>query len=255
MASVSHKGAISFGLVHIPVALYTATREGGISFNQLHRETHERIHYKKVTDSGEEVKPEDIVKGYEYEKGKYVVLTDEEIESMKTEQDKTIKILLFSDRDDIDTIYYEKAYYAIPDGSDKAFELLRRAMLDAGKIAIASTVMGTKETLMALVPTRSGILAETMFYADEIKPMPKAYTQSEPEQSEMEVAKMLIDTMTKPFEAGNYRDEYQARLQEAIARKINGDTVTVPEKPHDNNVINLMDALKASLEAQKREGA
>ena len=255
MASVSHKGAISFGLVHIPIALYTATHEGGVSFNQLHRETHERIHYKKVTDSGEEVKPEDIVRGYEYEKGKYVILTDDEIESMKTEKEKTIQILLFSNRDDIDTIYYEKAYYAIPDGSDRAFELLRRAMLDAGKVAIASTVMGTKETLMALIPTRNGFLAETMFYADEIKPIPKAYTQTEPEQSELEVAKMVIDTMTKPFEPENYRDEYQVRLQEAIARKINGETVTVPEKLHDNNVINLMDALKASLEAQKREGA
>ena len=172
MASVSHKGAISFGLVHIPVSFYTATREQKISYNQLHRDTHQRIRYKKVLDDGMEVKQEDIVRGYEIEKGKYVIMEDDDFEAIKTPLDKSIQILHFADIEEVDPIYFEKAFYVVPDGGgEQAFELLRTAMLQENKIAIARTVIRISETLVALVPGKNGILAETLFYAEEIQPI------------------------------------------------------------------------------------
>ena len=255
MASSSHKGAISFGLVHIPVALYTAARENKIEFNQLHRDTHERIRYQKVRGDGIEVKPEEIVKGYEHEKDKYIILEDADFEAIKTPADKTIQILHFADFQDIPTIYYEKSYYAVPDaGGDKAFELLRVAMSKANKVAIARTVIGSSETLLALIPTRDGILAETLFFAEEIKPMPKAYHHPKLSEAELEMANMLICSMEKPFEPEKYTNEYQGRLREAIARKVAGQELVSPEPEPASNIINLMDALQASLERQKTSG-
>lgn len=251
MASVSHKGAISFALVHIPVSFYTATRDNKVSFNQLHRQTHQRIRYKKVLDDGTEVKPEDIVKGYEHEKDQYVILEDADFEVIKTENDKSIQILHFAQVEEIDPIYYEKSYYIIPDaGGDKAFELLRTAMLEEGKVAIARTVIRDNETLIALLPTSNGMLAETLFYQDEIKPMPKAYTQVPVNADELQVAKTLIGSMVKPFEPSDYKDEYTERLRAAIAQKIEGKEITAPQPEAGGNVISLMDALKASLEQQ-----
>lgn len=249
MASSSHKGAISFGLVHIPVALYTATRENKIAFNMLHRDTHERIRLQKVRGNGIEVSPEEIVKGYEHEKGQYVVMEDADFEAIKTERDKTIQILHFADFNDVPAIYYEKSYYAIPDaGGDRAFELLRVAMGKANKVAIARTVIGTSETLLALIPTKDGILAETLFFAEEIKPMPKAYHKPALDDAELEMAGKLIAAMEKPFEPENYTDEYQGRLREAIARKIAGEELVSPQPEPAATIINLMDALQASLE-------
>ena len=134
-------------------------------------------------------------------------MTEDELEKIKTEKDKSIQILLFTDVENINPIYYEKSYYDVPDGSDKAFELLRVAMLQSHKIAVAKTVLGTKETLIALVASQNGILASTLFFANEIKPMPKAYMQANLEESEITMAKTLIDSMTKPFEAEKYHDE------------------------------------------------
>ena len=173
--AVSHRGAISFGLVHIPVGLYTATQDNDIHFNQLCKDDHSRVRYKKVCAScGKEVKNTDIVKGFEYDDGKYVVVTDEDFEKIKTEKDKSIQIMQFADLSTIRPIYYDKTYHALPEtGGEKAFELLRRAMHDEQKVAVAKTVMGNKETLLALIPTDDGILIETMFFADEIKDKPK----------------------------------------------------------------------------------
>ena len=254
MASSSHKGAISFGLVHIPVALYTATRENKIAFNLLHRDTHERIRLQKVRGNGVAVESEEIVKGYEHEKGKYVVMEDADFEIIKTEKDKTIEILHFTDFSNVPAIFYEKSYYAVPDaGGDKAFELLRVAMSKANKIAIARTVIGSSETLLALIPTKDGILAETLFYAEEIKPMPKAYHRPELSEAELEMAEMLISSMEKPFESEKYTDEYQARIREAIARKVAGEELVSPAPEPAGNVISLMDALQASLKKQNGE--
>lgn len=251
MPAAAHSGAIAFGMVYIPVKLYTAVSEGGVRFNQLHAQSGSRIKYKKVReDTGEEVAQGDIVKGYEYEKGKYVVLTPDEIERMKTPKDKAITILHFTPRGSIDPLYYEKSYYTVPDGSDKAYGLLREAMLQQSVVAIAKTVLGTKETLLALSATSDGIMAETLYYYNEIKPMPKPMIAVQSTQAEQNMAKMLVQSMTQPFRPTAYHDEYEARVMEAIQRKINGQEVVSAQTGQQSNVIDLMDALQRSLQQQ-----
>lgn len=247
--AVSHRGAISFGLVHIPVGLYTATQDNDIHFNQLCREDGSRIKYKKVCSScGKEVSAKDIVKGFEYDKDKFVIMTDEDFEKAKSEKDKTIHILHFTDLNSIRPIYYDKTYHAIPEaGGDKAFELLRKAMKDENKVAIAKTVMGTKEKLLTLIPTDDGILIETMFFADEVKQTPKEPVHSEVNEAELAMAKTLINTMVKDFEPNLYKDEYQVKLREIIEQKIAGKDITASAPEVQVNAIDIMEALKQSL--------
>ena len=203
------KSAISFGLVHIPISLHTATTDIDIRFNQLHKDDHERIRYKKVCGNcGVEVKTENIVKGFEYEKDKYVVVTDDDFEKIKTEKDKAMQILHFANLDQISPVYYDRTYHAAPElGGEKAFELLRRALMDEQKIAIAKTVMGTKDTLLALIPREEGILVQTMFFEEEIKELPKSYSRQPVNEGELSMAKTLISSMDKPFDSAMYHDE------------------------------------------------
>lgn len=248
--AVSHRGAISFGMVHIPVGLYTAAQDNDIHFNQLCKEDGSRIKYKKVcSHCGKEVSSADIVKGFEYEPGMYVTMTDEDFEKAKTEKDRTIHILHFTDLQAISPVYFDAAYHALPEkGGDKAFELLRRAMKDESKVAIAKTVLGTKQKLMALIPTDDGILAETLLYADEIKEAPKEPAHPKITSAELKMAKSLIDAMVQDFRPEDYKDEYQARLWEIINAKIQGKEITVPEEG-EVTVIDIMEALKQSLSA------
>ncbi len=247
--AVSHRGAISFGMVHIPVGLYTATQDNDIHFNQLCKEDGSRIKYKKVcANCGKEVTAEGIIKGFEYEPGKYVTMTDDDFEKAKTEKDKTIHILHFTDLHAIRPIYYEKTYHAIPEqGGDKAFELLRRAMKDEGKVAIAKTVLGTKEKLLALIPTDEGILVETLLFADEVKAAPKELAHPEVSEAELTMAKTLVGAMVQEFHPHAYKDEYQARLWEIINQKIQGKEITIPKESGMATVIDIMEALKQSL--------
>ena len=248
--AVSHRGAISFGLVHIPVGLYTATQDNDIHFNQLCKEDGSRVKYKKICSKcGKEVSTEDIVKGFEYEKDKYVTLTDEDFEKAKTEKDRTIHILHFTDLDAIPPIYFDRTYHAIPEsGGDKAFELLRRAMKEENKIAVAKTVMGTKEKLLVLIPTDSGILVETILFADELKEAPKEPAKPAVSDAEIQMAKTLINAMVQPFEPEKYHDEYRERLWAIINSKIHGKEIIVSPDEVKIDVINIMDALKQSLE-------
>lgn len=250
--AVSHKGAISFGLVHIPVGLYTATQDNDIHFNQLCKEDGSRVRYKKVcANCGKEVKSEDIIKGFEYEKGKYVTMTDEDFEKAKSEKDKTIHILHFTDLTNIRPLYFDKTYHAVPEqGGDKAFELLRRAMKEENKVAIAKTVMGTKEKLLALIPTDDGILTETLFFADEIKEAPKEPIRTEISDSELQMAKTLISAMVQEFDPSQYKDEYRERLWQIINSKIQGQEITAPQETVVS-VVDLMEALKQSLAQAK----
>lgn len=247
--AVSHRGAISFGMVHIPVGLYTATQDNDIHFNQLCKEDGSRVKYKKVcANCGKELTVESIVKGFEYEPGKYVTMTDDDFEKAKTEKDKTIHILHFTDLHAIRPIYYEKTYHAIPEqGGDKAFELLRRAMQDEGKVAIAKTVLGTKEKLLALIPTDEGILVETLFFADEVKAAPEELAHPEVSEAELTMAKTLVGAMVQEFQPQAYKDEYQARLWEIINQKIQGKEITIPKENGTTTVIDIMEALKQSL--------
>ena len=196
----------------------------------------------------------DIIKGYEYEKGKYVVMTDEDLEKIKTKKDKTIHIIQFARMAEVNMIYYEKDYYAVPDtGAEKAYELLRQALLSQKKVAIAKTVMGTNEKLLVLYPTREGIIVKTLFYYDEIAAMPKTVPKMKLDENELNMAKMLIENMTKPFVAEEYQDEYQARLREAIMKKIQGQDIVALDTAASSNVIDLMEALKKSLELSEKK--
>lgn len=247
---VSRKSVITFGMVAIPIAMYTATQDNDIHFNQLHKEDNSRIRYKKTCGHcGKEISSKEIVKGYEYDKDKYVVITDEEIEKIKTEKEKSIQILHFAQLNQISPVYYEKTYQAAPEaGGEKAFELLRSALMAEQKIAIGKTVMGTKDTLMAIIPREDGILISTMFYADEIKELQKPYNKTEVSEQELNMAKLLINSMDTPFDPSKYKDEYQIRLRELIETKISGKEIVATESESPGKVIDLMEALKASVE-------
>ncbi|HAS92977.1 MAG TPA: Ku protein [Clostridiales bacterium] len=242
-------------MVAIPIAMYTATQDNDIHFNQLHAEDNSRIRYKKTcAHCGKEITSNEIVKGYQYDKDKYVVITDEEIEKIKTEKDKSIQILHFAELNQISPVYYEKTYQAVPEpGGEKAFELLRSALMAEQKIAIGKTVMGTKDTLMAIIPREEGILISTMFFADEVKEIQKQYTKPEVSKQELDMAKLLINSMDTPFDPSKYKDEYQVKLRELIEAKISGREVVAAEPESAGKVIDLMEALKASVEKAKNK--
>jgi DNA end-binding protein Ku len=252
---VAHRTVISFGLVAIPISMYTAIQDNDIKFNQLHKGDNERIKYiKTCAHCGKELKAEDIVKGYEYDKDHYVIITDEDIEKIKTEKDKTIQILHFAQLNQISPVYYEKTYQVVPEaGGEKAFELLRKALLSEQKIAIGKTVMGTKDTLMAVIPREDGMLIATMFYEDDIKELQKTFNKPEPNDAELSMAKTLINSMDTPFNPNEYSDQYQIKLKKLIEDKIVGKEIVSSETDRPNNVINLMDALKASIEKNNKD--
>lgn len=258
--AVARKSVISFGMVAIPIEMYTATQDNDIHFNQLYKDDHSRIRYKKTcAHCGDEVKANDIVKGYEYDKDSYVVITDDELEKIKTEKDKSIEILNFVKLDEISPVYYEKSYQAVPQiGGEKAFELLRAALMEEGKVAIGRSVLGTKETLMSLIPREEGIIILTMYYEDEIKEFEKKYKKPKVSKPEIAMAKSLINAMDMPFEPEQYKDQYQMKLRSLIETKIAGKEVVaaVDEQQEGGKVIDLMDALKASVKkAQKAKGS
>lgn len=253
LMAAANKSVISFGLVAIPISMYTATQDNDIRFNQLHKEDKERIRYKKTCGHcGKEVTSDDIVKGYQYDKDHYVVVTDEELEKIKTEKEKSIQILHFAKLNQISPIYYDRTYQAIPEaGGEKAFELLRTALLEEQKIAVGKTVMGTKGTLLAIIPREDGMLISTMFFEDEIKDLPKSYNKPEVKDEELALAKTLINSMDTPFNPAEYEDEYQNKLRELIETKIAGKEIVAAKPDAPGNVIDLMDALKASIEKSK----
>lgn len=179
-------------------------------------------------------------------------MTDDDLEKIKTKKDKTINIIQFAKMSEVDAIYFEKDYYAVPDGgAEKAYELLRQAMLSKKKVAIAKTVMGTSEKLIVLYPNKEGMIVKTLFYADEIVPVPKQIPKMQLDKNELDMAKMLIDNMTKTFDATEFNDEYQERLRNAIMAKIQGNEIVTADTGEQNNVIDLMEALQRSLEISK----
>ncbi len=250
----SYKGAISFGLVFIPITLSQCVKEQDIGFNMLEKKTKSRVRYKKtcVDCEDKEIKNEDIVKGYQYEKDKYVIFTEEDFEKLKTSKDKNITIEKFVDLKEVDPIFFDRAYYVKPQGADKAFHVLLKAMESANKAGIAKTVLGTKETLILLHVNHGHMLVNTLYFANEIQP-PATLEKPKTTKQEVDLAKSLIGQMTGKFEPEKYRDEYYIRLQKAIKQKISGnEVVEAKEEKAPVKVINLMDALKKSLESKKR---
>ncbi|WP_313584025.1 non-homologous end joining protein Ku [Lacrimispora sp.] len=251
--AIAHKSAISVGLLYIPVGLYKTTKDISVSFNQLCKDTHERVRQKKICPScNKEVTSDEIIKGYEYEKGKYVTFAEDELEKIKTKKDKTIHIEHFAMLSDVDQIFYEKNYYVVPEpGAEKAFELLRQAMLAQEKVGIAKTVLGTTESLIVLYPTNEGIIAKTLYYQAEIQAVPVASVKVEVSDPEVEMAKTMIDSMTSAFDPGLYHDEYQEKLRQAIESKIAGKEIVNVDKESPNNIIDLMEAMKKTVEMTK----
>lgn len=247
------KGAIAFGLVYIPVELFTATQDDSVRFNQLAKDSMKRVRYVKTCpDCKRELKPEDIVKGYQYEKGKYVVVDDEELDAIKTDADRAMKIVQFSDIDEVPPLYFEKPYQVVAQpGGEKALELLRRAMVDEGKIAIGTTVLGNSETPIALIPHDDDLVMMTLHYQSEVKDVPKTLQHPDVADEELSMAKQLVESMTAPFDPSRFRNTYQEKLMQLIQDKIAGKQIVAEsQEAQPSNIINLMDALSASLKAR-----
>ena len=243
-------------MLYIPVGLYKTTRDAGISFNQLCKDSKERVRYKKYCPScDKEIKNEDIIKGYEYEKGKYVTFTSDELEKIKTKKDKTIHVEHFAKMSEIDSILFHKNYYLVPEtGAEKAYELFRRSLLAKKEVAVAKTVLGTNEDLLVLYPTKECLIAKILFYQEEIQEMPKSQAKVDVTKEEMEMAKTLIESMTKSFDIAAYHDEYQEKLRKAILTKINGNEIVAADTGKPDNIIDLMEALQRSVEMAENGG-
>jgi DNA end-binding protein Ku len=253
-------GAISFGLVNVPIKLYSAVNRKTVRFNQLNGKTGHRIAQKRVDPTtGEEVAYEDIVKGYELTKDRYVLISQDELDALDPEKTRTIDIEDFVDLADIDPVYYDHPYYLVPDkGAAKAYGLLLDAMREAGKVAIARVVLRSKEQLVAIRPAPGGVLMmETMIFADEV--VPPQDIEDLPDEDELKVtdrelrmARQLIDSLSSDFEPEKYHDEYREKVLELIERKASGEEIAVqPEAPQPTKVPDLMAALEASLAAVK----
>jgi DNA end-binding protein Ku len=249
------KGAISFGLVTIPVKLYGATEEKGLRFNQLHAKDGGRIRYKRVCAiDGEEVDYSEIVKGYEYEKDHYVTLSDEELDSLPVPAAKAIEIERFVEADQIDPIFFQKSYYLVPEGTGvKAYHLLREAMADDGKVALAKIAFRDKEHLATLRLRDNCFVLETMFWPDEIRTpsFEQLDEQVEIRPQEIRMARSLIESLTDDFDPGEFRDEYRAALEDLVTKKVQGEEITYVEEDEPSKVVDLMEALRASVEAAK----
>jgi DNA end-binding protein Ku len=260
MARAIWSGTLSFGLVSIPVELYSATVDRTIHFNQFEAGTSDRIRNKRVNErTGEEVDYADIVKGYDLGGGDYVLLSPEELEAVEPGRSRTIEVLDFVDSDQIDPIYYRKAYYLVPKGeaAARAYALLRQAMLESQRVGVAMFVMRAKQYLVAIRPEEELLALETMFFADEIVdpsqeiaglPVPAA----EFKPRELEAAKLLIDSMAAEWNPHAYRDTYREAVQAMVERKRQGEEI-VTESTADEPapVVDLLEALSASVAAAR----
>jgi len=251
------KGAISFGLVTVPVAVFPATEEKSLKFNQLHDEDSGRIRYKRVCEiDGQEVTFEHIVKGFEYEKGHYAVLTDEDLEKVPLESSRSIDIQQFVELGEIDPILYKKSYYLVPDETGaKAYALLRTALSEESKVGIAKVSFRDKEHLAALRFDGDVFVLETMYWPDEIRAaeFETVHPDAKVRPQEVEMAKALIDNLTEPWNPAAYKDEYREALLEVVEKKIAGEEIEVAPEAAPARVVDLMDALKASVEAAKKK--
>jgi DNA end-binding protein Ku len=256
MARAIWKGSISFGLVNIPIALYPATRREELKFRLLRKSDLSPVSYKRVTEKdGKEVPWDQIVKGYEYEKGKYVVLKDEDFERVDLEATQTVDIQDFVDQEEIDPIFFYKPYYLEPQkGGDKAYVLLRDALKDSGKVGIAKVVIKTREYLAGVKPEDGVLVLELMHFVDELADPGKLHIPKKIEvgKREMNMAKSLIDSMSSKWNPEKYKDDYREALMEVIEEKVEAGGKEIEEKPKKapkpTKVIDLVSVLQKSLE-------
>ena len=251
------RGQIRLALVSIPVEIFSATKSGAtIAFNQIHEPTGKRIKYEKVVPGVGPVDPDDIVKGYQVEKGSYVLLSDEELEGVKLESKKTLELTQFVDYDDIDVLYYEKPYFVVPadDLAEEAFIVLREALRRTRKVGIGQLALRGREYLVSLKPCGRGIVLETLRYADEVNKAQNYFREigeAKPDAELLDLAETLIERKAGEFEPEKYHDRYVEALEELIDRKRKGKKIETEDedKPaRGGNVIDLMAALKRSIE-------
>ena len=256
MARAIWKGRISFGLVNIPIALYPATRREELKFRLLRESDLSPVNYKRVAEKdGKEVPWNQIVKGYEYEKGKYVILKDEDFQRVDLEATQTVDIQDFVEQEEIDPIFFYKPYYLEPQkGGDKAYALLRDALKDSGKVGIAKVVIKTREYLAGVKPEDGVLVLELMHFADELADPGKLHVPKKTEvgKREMNMAKSLIDGMSSKWNPEKYKDDYREALMEVIEEKVEAGGKEIEEKPKKSpkptKVIDLVSVLQKSLE-------
>ncbi len=247
------KGVISFGMVSIPIRLFPATESKDIGFRQLRRDTNTRVRMLRWDPVEEkEVPYDEIVKGYEYAKDRYVVLDDEDLEKLPLPTKHTIELTAFVEEAEIDPVHYEKSYYLSPeDAGLKPYSLLIRAMQAKGLIAIAKVAIRTKERLCALRARGDQLILETLYYPDEIRDPGESVAVDEVSEEEMEMARALIEMLEEPFDPEKYKDQYREALMTIINAKLEGQEVATPEAATPQPAVDLMAALRASVEAAK----
>jgi DNA end-binding protein Ku len=251
------KGHLRLSLVSCPIRLYNATsRSEKVSFNLLHKDTHNRIQMKPHDPELGAVERGDLVKGYQYEKDRYVVFTEEDFDKVQIESSKAIVIEKFVDAKDVDPMYFESPYYVAPDGAvaEETFRVIQWAMREKRKVALSRVVLSQRERLIALMCRGKGLLMMTLRTADEVRDSEEYFTdieEEEPEKEMLELAERLIDQKSAKFDPSEFHDRYQDALLEMVKAKVKGQEPVIAQAPERGKVINLMDALKRSLDDAK----
>jgi DNA end-binding protein Ku len=247
-------GTISFGLVSVPVRMYSATESKELRFHFLDKHDLTPIGYEKVRkDTGEAVDSDDIVRGFEIEKGKFVPLEDDDLDRLDVELTHTIDILDFASLEEIDPIYYRKAYYLLPqDGAEKPYRLLARALEETAKVGIAKVVIRNKQHLAALRTYEGVLVLETMYYADEIRRPDSVDGKARLQKAEVEMAKSLVENLSEPFKPEKYDDTYRKELLDLIRAKAKGKELPEPAEADEGEVVDLMAALRESVQRTKK---
>jgi DNA end-binding protein Ku len=258
MATTVWKGHLTFGLVSFPVKLFTAARSENISFNQLHKSDNSRV--KQVLYCQAEDKPvprSELVKGYEYEKDRYVVIDDEDIKKMAPGTARVMEIIEFVKTTEVDPVYFEASYYMAPDDAgEKPYALLYQVLKSTGYVGVAKIAMHNREHIVIFRPGPTGLLMHTMYYTHEIRKVEEFRTDtSVVSDKEKALAQMLVETLAAPFEPDKYKDGYRENLQTMIDAKIKGQQVVAPAVHEPAKVIDIMEALKQSLAIAKKPAA
>ena len=252
------KGTISFGLVNIPIALGVATQRSDVKFRTLDAETNQPIRQQMVSAARDDavVERTETVKGYEVGKGQFVVVTDEELESVAVERRRTIDIVSFIDIEEVDPVYYDRTYYVAPqEAANKPYTLLLQALKETGKAAVGKIVLSSKEHLVLLRPSGDALAIELLFYPEDVRPkdeIEEIVGDTKVSKPELEMAKQLVDSLSRPFDPEEFENEHKRDLMALIEKKLSGEEITVaPEPERREPVPDLMAALQASLEQAK----
>ncbi|MEM9342690.1 MAG: Ku protein [Pseudomonadota bacterium] len=254
------KGYLKLALVSCPVKMYTATSSANkISFNQLHKDTKNRVNMRYHDPELGEVDRADLVKGYQFEKDKYVVIEKEELDAIQIESNKTIDIEGFVDAEDIDELYYDSPYFLGPDGpvAEETYAVIREALRNTNKVGIARVVLSGRERIIALSPRNEGMVMTTLRYNYEVRDDAHYFDELDVDVNDelLQMAEMIINQKVMEFDAGMFEDRYEAALMELVKAKVAGKEPVISKAPEQGKVVNLMDALKASIQEERAPAA